>query len=216
MTKYALITDFDGTVTTLDIGNILCLHYGATTPSRIEQAFAAKEDAKHWMQSHFGAINASKADFEKVILSYAVLKNGFVELAQYCREKQIPFEIASGGLDIYINPVLKHNNVPPIEIYCVQGTFTADGIAVAFPHFPDKTLEAFKAERIKYYKNQGYTTIFFGDGPSDFDAAKEADILFATSRLKTLCEENNVPYQPFEDYLAALKIIRGEYVSVPA
>ncbi len=216
MIKYALITDFDGTVTTLDIGNTLCLHYGTTTPARIEKAFAAKEDAKHWMRSHFSPITADKKDFEEVILSYAVIKNGFVELAKYCGEKKMPFEIASGGLDIYINPVLKHNNVPPIKIYCVQGTFTADGIAVDFVHFPDTTLEAFKAERVKYYKAQGFTTIFFGDGPSDFDAAKEADICFATSRLKTLCEENKLPFLAFEDYFAALKIVKGDYVPLPA
>lgn len=216
MKKYAIVTDFDGTVTTLDIGNTLCLHFGTTTQEKIEHAYAVKEDAKTWMQCHFGPITVGKSEFERIILDNATIKDGFIKLAKLCKQKNIPFEIASGGLDIYINPILKTNNVPDIPVYCVQGTFTANGILIDFPFYPDTPLEVFKASRVKYYKEQGYTTIFLGDGPSDFNAAQEADIVFATDRLKDICIKNNVKFLEFNDFNTALQIVEGNYVSVPA
>lgn len=216
MKKYAIVTDFDGTVTTQDIGNSLCLHFGTTTPDKIEHAYATKQDAKTWMQCHFGPIKVEKQEFERIILDIAKLKDGFVKLAEYCKSNNIPFEIASGGLDIYINPILKKNNVNGIPVYCVQGTFSADGIMIDFPFYPDMPLEIFKASRVKYYKNQGYTTIFLGDGPSDFNAAKEADIVFATDRLKDICKANNLPYLEFNDFNTALKIVENTYATIPA
>ena len=216
MKKYAIVTDFDGTVTTLDIGNSLCLHFGTTTQEKIEHAYAVKADAKTWMECHFGPIKVKQQEFERVILDIAALKDGFIKLAEFCKKHNVPFEIASGGLDIYINPILKKNNVPAIPVYCVQGTFTADGIMIDFPFYPDMPLEVFKASRVKYYKAQGYTTIFLGDGPSDFNAAKEADIVFATDRLVDICKQNNVAFNEFKDFNAALKILEENYVTVPA
>lgn len=216
MRKYAIITDFDGTVTTCDIGNALCLHFGTTTPEKIDAAHARRDDSRSWMIRHFGQVKTDKEEFEKIIFSYAVIKKGFNELASYAREHNIPFEIASGGLDIYINPILKKNNVAPIPVYSVQGKFTADGIMVNFPYYENMTLEHFKESRVKYYKAQGYTTIFLGDGPSDFEAAVAADIVFATSLLEKILREKNIPFHEFNDFETTLKIIRGDYVPVLA
>jgi len=215
MKKYAIVTDFDGTITTKDIGNNLCLHFGTATEAKIEEAYAVKEDAMTWMRRHFGPIKVSKSEFEKIILEIARIKDGFIKLVSYCRENGIPFEIASGGLDIYINPILEKNKVPQIPVYSFKGTLSEDGIFVDFP-FKDTPLEFFKASRVKYYKDRGFKTIFLGDGPSDFPAAKEADIVFATDRLEKICRQNNLPYEEFKDFNAALKILEDEYVSVPA
>lgn len=217
MKKFAIITDFDGTITTRDIGNALCFHYGTMKPdASTVKDYDTKEDPSIWFNKFFGPIKATKEEFESIILSYAIVKKGFEELAKFAQTHKIPFEIVSGGLDIYIKPILKKHNLPPLPIYCVRGNLTPKGIKVDFPDYPTTPLDDFKAQRVKYYKNKGYTTVFLGDGLVDLEAAREADILFATDYLAELCDKNNIPYKEFKDFTKLLKMLKDNYVSIPA
>lgn len=217
MKKFAIITDFDGTITTRDIGNALCFNYGTMKPdASTVKDYDTKEDPSIWFNKFFGPIKATKEEFESIILSYAIVKKGFEELAKFAQTHKIPFEIVSGGLDIYIKPILKKHNLPPLPIYCVRGNLTPKGIKVDFPDYPTTPLDDFKAQRVKYYKNKGYTTVFLGDGLVDLEAAREADILFATDYLAELCDKNNIPYKEFKDFTKLLKMLKENYVSIPA
>lgn len=217
MKKFAIITDFDGTITTRDIGNALCFHFGTMKKdSSLVKDYDTKEDPSIWFNKFFGPIKATKEEFESIILSYAIVKKGFEELAKFAQTHKIPFEIVSGGLDIYIKPILKKYNLLPLPMYCVRGNLTPKGIKVDFPDYPTTPLDDFKAQRVKYYKNKGYTTIFLGDGLVDLEAAKEADILFATDYLAELCDKNKIPYREFKDFTKLLKLVKENYVPVSA
>jgi 2-hydroxy-3-keto-5-methylthiopentenyl-1-phosphate phosphatase len=207
--KYAIITDFDGTVTTADIGNAIALRAGSITLQGIEEDYKNHKDAKEWMAYHFGRMNFSKEEFENLVLSLARIRPGFGELAEYAKQRAIPFEIASGGLDIYINPVLKRGNIKDILVYSMRGVFNGRKITVDFPHFPDLTLDNFKAARVNFYKEKGYAVIFAGDGPSDFTAAKAADIVFATDRLENLCKINKIKHQKLKNFKEIIETIKG-------
>jgi 2-hydroxy-3-keto-5-methylthiopentenyl-1-phosphate phosphatase len=216
MNKFAIITDFDGTITTRDIGNALCTHFGTMKPGKEVKDYDTKEDPSIWFNRFFGPIKVSKEEFESIILSYAIVKKGFEELVFFTQEHKIPFEIVSGGLDIYIKPVLKKHNLPPLPIYCVRGVLSPKGIKVDFPDYPTTPLDDFKAQRVKYYKNKGYITVFLGDGLVDLEAAKQADILFATGYLAELCDKNNISYKDFKDFTKLLKLLKENYVPLSA
>ncbi len=214
MTKYALITDFDGTITTKDIGNTLCLHYGLTTPTKIEQAYAVKADAREWMKEHFGRVKTTQKEFEGTILKHAIVRKGFRELMLYANKNDIPFEIASGGLDIYIKPVLKAYDCQDIKVLSVKGVIKPEGIETSFTDYNGLSMEEFKKSRVELYQKQGRKVIFFGDGPGDFDAACTADIVFATDRLEKLLLQKNIKHYHFEDYTEALALVGDKNVSL--
>lgn len=208
MKKYAIVSDFDGTITYKDIGNTLCLHFKSTTQCDIEAAYNMRADARQWMQHHFKRIKVGKDQFEEVVLNNAVLRKGFMEFAHYCTSSNIPIEIASGGLDIYIKPVLHKFKVPTMPLRSVKGQYTDDGIEVSFTDYEGRSLEEFKRARVKHFKDAGYITLYFGDGPGDFEAAQEADIVFADSYLAKLCQKHNIAFRPL-DFDVAFKIITG-------
>lgn len=216
MKKFAIITDFDGTITTRDIGNALCTHFGTMKPGGEIKDYDTKEDPSIWFNKFFSPIKVTREEFESIILSYAVVKKGFDKLVLFANEHKIPFEIVSGGLDIYIKPILKKHNLPPLPIYCVRGVLGPKGIKVDFPDYPTTPLDDFKAQRVKYYQDKGYTAVFLGDGLVDLEAAKQADILFATGYLAQLCDKNNISYREFKDFTKLLKLLEENYVSVPA
>ena len=96
MKKFAIITDFDGTITTRDIGNALCFHYGTMKKdSPLVKDYDTKEDPSIWFNKFFGPIKANQQEFESIILSYKKEKKGFEELAKFAQEHKIPFEIVS-------------------------------------------------------------------------------------------------------------------------
>ena len=103
-----------------------------------------------------------------------------------------------------------------MPLYCVRGILSPKGIEVSFPDYPQIALDDFKAQRVKYYKNKGYTTVFLGDGLVDLEAAKQADILFATDYLAELCQKNNIPYREFKDFTKLLKMLKENYVPLSA
>ena len=216
MKKFAIITDFDGTITTRDIGHALCTHFGTMKPGKEVKDYDTKEDPTIWFKRFFSPIKVSQEEFESIILSYAVVKKGFDELVLFTKEHKIPFEIVSGGLDIYIKPILKEHNLPTLPIYCVRGTLSPKGIDVAFPDYPEIALDDFKAQRVKTYKDKGYTTVFLGDGLVDLEAAKQADILFATGYLAELCDRYKIPYKEFKDFTKLVKLLKENYVSLSA
>lgn len=216
MKKFAIITDFDGTITTRDIGNALCTHFGTMKPGGEIKDYDTKEDPSIWFKKFFSPIKVTREEFESIILSYAVVKKGFDKLVLFANKHKIPFEIVSGGLDIYIKPILKKHNLPPLPIYCVRGVLEPKGIKVDFPDYPTTPLDDFKAQRVKYYQDKGYTAVFLGDGLVDLEAAKQADILFATGYLAQLCDKNNISYREFKDFTKLLKLLEDNYVPLPA
>lgn len=209
MKKYAIVTDFDGTLTTKDIAHEICLHYKITTKDKIQKSYRTDDDAKNWMISHFAQIKTSKKDFEHFILNIAKPRKFLKRLKRFCRDTKIPFEIVSGGVDIYIKPILKNMGFEDTKTYCANGHF-GNGIEVSYPLLKGFLLDEFKASRVQHYKDLGYTTIFSGDGITDFKAAKKADIVFACESLEEMCREKHVKYHRLEDFEKILEIVKGK------
>ncbi len=205
--KYAIISDFDGTLTQKDVAHLLVDHFKVDgivcQPNHVHD-----DDAKHWMRCYMGAIKASQEEFECYVKRAALAREGLVEMIQLAFEKNIPFEIVSGGLDIYINPVLKKYNISGIPVYAANAEFTPGGISVEYPLLENFTLADFKASRVKHFKAQDYTTIFCGDGLTDFEAAKAADIVFAREHLLAACVRENIAVNELVTFREIIEIIK--------
>lgn len=209
--RYAVITDFDGTVTMRDMAHVLVEHYKVNDVIR-EPEHATDEDAKTWMRNHIGAIKAGKEEFENFIKTNAVPREGFARFVSFCQAGNIPLEITSGGVDVYINPVLEKMAVSGVTLYSASGKFIEGGIEIDFPLLKDYSLDDFKASRVRFYKEKGYKTIYCGDGRSDYKAAVTADIAFARENLAALMDQQGKPYKPLTTYTEIQKILEENYV----
>jgi len=204
--KYAIVTDFDGTLTKEDVADLLVSHF-KVAGVKCAPNNTCDDEAKHWMRCYMGAIKAGQKEFEAYVTKAAEAREGLVEMIGAAFAKDVPFEIVSGGLDIYINPVLKKYNISGIPVYAANGVFTTEGIKVDYPLLENFTLADFKASRVKHFKKLGYKTIFCGDGFTDFEAAKEADILFARAHLLDLCVRKNIPANELVTFKEIIGII---------
>ena len=57
---------------------------------------------------------------------------------------------------------------------------------------------------VRSFQERGCHVFFAGDGRSDLEAARVADVVFAHSTLAKFCDEEGIAYNHFEDFSGML------------
>ncbi|MBT2678340.1 2-hydroxy-3-keto-5-methylthiopentenyl-1-phosphate phosphatase [Bacillus sp. ISL-35] len=217
MSQPVIFCDFDGTVTEKD--NIIA----------IMNRFAPEG----WEELKEGVLNRTISIREGVgkmfsllpvslkdeIIEFAVknarIRPGFQEFLDFAKEEGIPVYIVSGGIDFFIEPIIK--SFGPIEgIFCNGSDLSGESIKIEWPNSCDDQCSndcgCCKPSIMRNLGHDGIYKIVIGDSVTDLEAAKQADYVFARDYLKDKCEEWKIPYTPFEtfhDCIEALKIQTG-------
>ncbi|MBP7796581.1 MAG: HAD-IB family phosphatase [Elusimicrobiales bacterium] len=194
--KFALVSDFDGTITTRDVGDFLLLHFGLAAQKEIDESYAVGMRVEEWMKKYFRRMKyIDGIRIKKAISDHIRIRRGFRELVDFFNKNNYPLEVVSGGVDLYIDEVFGSNG---IKINGFYGRFNSGDIK--FDFLKKLTLSDFKASRVKHYKKLGYKTIFCGDATNDYRAAKEADVVFAALKLKDILSDENFPFYPLNNF----------------
>lgn len=204
--KTAFVSDFDGTITDDDF-----FAY-ATQAFFDDKALEPWRRFKSGEQTHFSAL---KEMFAKIRVPQEELDNfmrkipvdkGFIEAAQICKEKGIPLYICSAGCDYYIDfligDILRKYN---ITLVTNHGEYSPkQGLMMYKPEqdspYFDGNTGISKAAIVQKLHREGYEVIYAGDGLPDYEAAWNADVVFARRDLLVKCLENGVKAHPFKDF----------------
>ncbi|MEO7998212.1 MAG: haloacid dehalogenase-like hydrolase, partial [Gemmatimonadaceae bacterium] len=155
----------------------------------------------------FEPIAATPAEIRASAQELAEFRPGFVRLVELSREHNIPFTLASGGLDIYIKPALELLS-PELQsamtLRANHATHRDGGLTLSFP-FADREgscgqCGSCKRAVITELQNAGYRVAAIGDGNADRCMAQAADVLFARARLRDWCDTVQHPYVAFETF----------------
>jgi len=204
--KWAIVTDFDGTVTLKDVGDVLLMHFKIATKEEIEGGYSPRVKMEEWMIRYFQPLTAPRKKIEAYVLESTRLRRGFRELHAFCAGRGIPLEIVSGGVDLYIDCLLKRWRLK-IKSFYGRTRLTAKGLLVEYPCLKGSTLDVFKAARVRHYQRLGYKVAFCGDGTSDLKAARAADAVFATKRLRRFCLEEGVRNRQLKNFFTVSDFI---------
>lgn len=205
---WAAVSDFDGTVTLRDVGDHLLLHYGFADQKTIDESYSLKVKVEDFMTRAFAGARLTEKAIRDFVRKRVRARAGFRDFVLFCEKAGVPFEIASGGVDLYSDPFFEKHGVR-IKSFFGRGRVTPGGVKLTYPFLRRTTLSDFKASRVARFRNAGYRVVFFGDGPNDFKAAGLADKAFATGRLLKLCRERGVPASPLTDFRRAAAHIRS-------
>ena len=205
--KWAVVTDFDATVTTRDIGDSIIGHFKAASAKEIRDSYRPGVAVEKWMEEVFERINAGPKEIRKFVLDTAVMRSGFGKFLGLCKRREIPVEIVSGGLDIYVTPLFKKWEIK-IRSFFGTSSWVNGRIKIRYPFLRTMTLEEFKASRVKAFQDKGHRVVFLGDGTSDYLAACFADAVFATRKLYSLCRENGMPARRLVDFHSVMRTLR--------
>jgi 2,3-diketo-5-methylthio-1-phosphopentane phosphatase len=197
--KTAVVTDFDGTVTTFDIGDSICIHFGVVTPEEIDSSYAPGISVKIFMKKFFARLEVPEEEMRAFLVKNSVMRPGFATAARRLASAGFPLEVASGGVDFYIKTLFNHWDVRGVPVFCGKMRRAGGKYSITYPDIPG-TLDDFKAARVRFYKKQGMRVIFCGDATSDLKASAQADIVFACGRLTKLCADAGIKTRKLEDF----------------
>lgn len=204
MKGWAAVSDFDGTVTTRDVGDHLLLHFGFADKKTIDESYVSGVKVEDFMKSSFAGAALTGKSIADFVRRRVKARPGFREFALFCERRGLPFEIASGGIDLYSDPFFEKHKVR-VRSFFGKARPAGGGLRITYPFLRRMDLSAFKASRVARLKRAGRRVVFFGDGPNDFKAAALADKVYAAGRLLKLCRERGVPASPLTDFMRAAR-----------
>jgi 2,3-diketo-5-methylthio-1-phosphopentane phosphatase len=198
-----IFCDFDGTISTIDIGSDLFERFGSRSADDERRLMSGELKIRdYWLELAGGLrepLSAAKLD---EYLRGIPIDRGFAELVDFAREHGIAFTIVSDGLDLYIERYLALNGVTGVDVWSNHAELDADGrMAISFPHAAegcDCFCAACKRNVVLVRAHPDERIIYIGDGISDWCPAEHADVIFAKEQLAAYCNAHRLPHYPFK------------------
>ncbi len=202
--KILVITDFDGTVSTVDLGNQIIKKFATTDLNDIERAYAKGTiGSRAAYEQIMKRIKGSREKMLAHVLDVEKIDPYFPAFCSLSRDKGIDIKIVSDGLDFYIEAVLQKYNLAGIEYYANSAVFGADNsFSIQFPGRNDfcGRCGTCKSRILNSYRLIYDEIIYVGDSYSDFCPSRYADMVFAKKILFQRCEQEGTPCLQFDDF----------------
>ena len=192
MKNFIIYSDFDGTITKYDaFDKIIAEVYSYATYKKLERLTI---DNKLSSEMYLEMFNGIQYDIGPLANE---LDETFREFYEWTQHHHIEFYIVSAGFKTIIKHVLPF--VDPSIIYSNDFTYNEDQTWKVKMY---DTLPIRKTEIIKMHEKPNYTSIYLGDGLSDFKVIGKVDYLFCKkdSMLHKKCMLENHPHYVFTDF----------------
>ena len=198
-----LITcDFDGTVTRQDTLVEILNAFGAPTWHRVQsQVVSGELSIREGLEKEMGGVRATPEEL-KLVLSGIEVEPSFPPFVKAMRARGVPLVLLSGGFDLCVETVLARAHLWPLPTLANRLHKSNGAWHVEFP-FPSLQCSACghcKADPIRMWNDQGYTTVFVGNGVTDRCAAQAAQITFANDELSRWCRAHGIEALAFQDF----------------
>lgn len=214
-----MICDFDGTITRQDTTDRVLGALAKPSWRELEdQWVAGRISAAECMRGQVALIDGSRAELDAV-LDGAELDPGFCDFVAWCDARGIPITIVSDGVDYFIGRILARHGLSRLSVIANRlagepgawrleqpwaRTGCAGGSGVC------------KCEVAGPWGQASGTTIFVGDGRSDFCVSARPDLLFAKGSLAAYAADRGqafLPYDTFHDVTRALAALPGAHAA---
>jgi 2-hydroxy-3-keto-5-methylthiopentenyl-1-phosphate phosphatase len=213
-----LFVDFDGTVTTQDVGNAFFRRFGGPACDGLVRDYRdGKMSAQECFRGETAAIGRLPLAEAETFLREQQISPGFATFVEFCRARGIEFHIVSDGLDYYVGRILALNGIDGVSVFA--NTLTLSGaeegsakLTVSFPYGAAECDRCACCKRNIILTRAGEDDVigYIGEGFSDRCAAQYADIVFAKDELQKYCQQENISYylyNDFHDVLARLELL---------
>ena len=197
-----IFCDFDGTISTVDIGDAMFDRFSNRDPWHAELLARRLHIREYWKKVAAALREPMTLEALDTFLREVPIDPGFEALLELAGEQRIPITVVSDGLDLYIERYLALNGVAPLPLFCNRATLMEDGsLEICYP-FASEGCDCFcatcKRNVVLTESAPDAIIVYIGDGVSDFCPAEHADIVFAKKSLAAYCNEHRIPHHPFQ------------------
>ncbi|MCL2033838.1 MAG: MtnX-like HAD-IB family phosphatase [Oscillospiraceae bacterium] len=218
--QYAIVSDFDGTITCEDSNDLLFHLCGNAQNARIEKDFRSGAlSTRIAMVQHFDIMHITLETYHSFLKANIRIDPGFDEFLNQVRKQDIDFFVVSAGYRQAIQHVLGEKRLRGVQIFAndlrgeehLKPFFAHDGsVCTERATGPCGSCKKDCIETIRRQTNQ--SIIYIGDGLTDRCAVQKADLIFAKNDLARYCHANGLPYLPFESFADITRYISEETI----
>ena len=200
---FEVLSDFDGTIAAVDTVDLLLERLADSRWRLLEEEWVRGEiDSRECMANQVRLIHGGWPAIARV-LDEVRLAPTFAAFASWCRQSSVALRVASEGIDRVIRHLLERERVSVDEIWASRLVEHDAGVlSLRFPTMPRATSCGAALCKCALFPD-GFprpSRVLVGDGRSDFCCARRADVVFACSKLAIHCQQNDIPFVPFEDF----------------
>ena len=214
MKPRVVFSDFDGTITERDVIVMILERFGAPDWKELtQQILDGQLSIRDGVRQLFEKIPGRyRPDIERFVEQTVEFRPGFQGFVRQCRLQNIPLVVVSGGIDFFVEPVLRR--LPPqdfahLQLFCNQAVFHPDRIEVLNPHQNRDCTACLpmpagcgccKVGVMAAWPPTQYERIAIGDSVTDIAMAQAADRVFARERLIDYCEHHGIACERFNTF----------------
>lgn len=213
--KPIIFSDFDGTITQLDVTDVILERFADPSWHEIEGRWLKGGIGSRECIERQAALVRVTMEQLDALIDAIPLDPDFPEFFQFVRDQQLPFYIVSDSFDYVIRRVLHRLGANgDLEngrhLFSTGLRIEKERLQVSFAHSEEGCehgCATCKPEVIRNVREAYRPVIFVGDGLSDRFAVEEADIAFAKHELLTYCRQHNLLCRPFQTFGEVQKVV---------
>jgi 2-hydroxy-3-keto-5-methylthiopentenyl-1-phosphate phosphatase len=210
--QVVIFCDFDGTAAEQEIIVSLFQAFGPPGWEAVRDAIVAGTmSVREGVGGIFARIPSYRVpEMVEYARRIATLRRGFREFLEYGQVHGHRFLLTSGGVDFFIYPLLDGLLLRD-QIYCNGSDCSGPTVRILWPHGCDEQCLAdcgmCKPTIMRRFPPEQYRRVVVGDGVTDLQAAKLADLVVARDLLAVKCGEAGIPYEPFETFYDVMAVL---------
>ena len=204
-----IFVDFDGTITTHDVGNLFFREFGGEAcDTFIADYHQEKISAQECFRREAATAGGILPNDLNALLDRQTIDPGFKDFVDFCRLRDLEFHIVSDGLDYYIERVLRAHGIQNVSYVAnalslePAGANGRQSFSLTFPHSDSVCDRCACCKRNFMLTHSGDDDIivFIGEGYSDRCPVQYADIVFAKEDLQHFCQRENISYYLYASF----------------
>lgn len=212
--KPIIFCDFDGTITMKD--NIIAIMKEFAPPewkSITDQILGQEISVREGVSTLFTLLpSAQQEEITSFVVEGAEIRPGFNRLLKFVDTEEVAFNVVSGGIDFFVDPILRPYGLKDSQVYRNESDFSGERIEIKWPHPCDEQCDVdcglCKTSIIRSYSSEDYYRIVIGDSITDLAAAKLADLVFARGYLLEKCKKMGLRYQEYETFDDVITVLK--------
>ena len=210
-TGWMVQSDFDGTISLLDVTDTLLNRFGKPGWQDLEDAWERGEiGSRECMKGQVALLDMSEAELQQHLDSIEIDAHfaGFVAEA---KAHGVKVQVVSDGIDYAIRHVLARHGMADLEVIANHLVQTGErSWRLDSPWASNHCTRASgncKCERLAEQQAVHGRVLYIGDSTSDFCVSGKADFVLAKCKLIAYCESRGIAHARFEHFGQATQLL---------
>lgn len=211
-------SDFDGTISLLDVTDALLTRFGQPGWLELEEQWERGEiGSRECMKGQVALLDMDEAQL-RALLDTIEIDPGFVRFVAAATAHGLRVQVVSDGIDYAIGHVLARHGLGHLEV--LANHLVPAGERRWRLESPWASVHCQRAsgnckcERLAEQQATHGRVLYVGDSTSDFCVSHTADFVLAKYKLIAYCEQHGIahaPFKSFDDAIAVLdKVVLGQ------